>query len=325
MWFNALAVTALSALSAVLLSTASLGQVYPARPIRVIAATSPGGLSDVFIRALGEDLLKRIGQPLVIENRPGGAFNIAARACSGAESDGYTICVLPAEPVTYNQYLFKNLGFDPENGLLPITNLFFITQALVVSSSLNVKDLPALAALSKAKPSTLSYSSAGYAQTLFIENFKKQSGADIVRLPFKGGGDAVTGVLTGTTPITFIGLGNLISHIRAGSAVALLADSAKRSALIPETQTATEYGYRGDLTRSYFGLFGPAGLSAGVAVKLRDEIAHVVEQPRFADIHLTQRGLVSAISSSPQAFADFLRQDRASAERVVRDSGLQAQ
>jgi tripartite-type tricarboxylate transporter receptor subunit TctC len=117
-------------------------QAYPDRPIRVIGSSSPGGISDVFIRTLGEELHKRLGQPLVVENRAGGAFNIATRACAEAPNDGYTICILPNEPVTYNLFLFKNLPFDPDKGLAPITQLFFMTQVLAVSTSLNVKSLP---------------------------------------------------------------------------------------------------------------------------------------------------------------------------------------
>src|SRR5262249_53155272 len=105
-------------------------QDYPNRPIRVIVTTSPGGISDVFLRALGEALHQRLGQPLVIENRAGGNMIIGARACAEAAADGYTLCVMPGEPLIYNQFQFKNLQYDPDKSFHPITNLFFITQAL---------------------------------------------------------------------------------------------------------------------------------------------------------------------------------------------------
>jgi tripartite-type tricarboxylate transporter receptor subunit TctC len=317
-------VAALAAIAAALTPAASYAQDYPARPIRVIAASSPGGLSDVFMRAVGEQLQKRIGQPLVIENRAGGAFNIGAKACAEAAPDGYTICILPNEPVTYNLFLVRNIGFDPDKGLHPITNLFFIIQSLAVNSSLNAGSLTDLAALSKAKPGTLSYSSPGYAQALFVEKFKQETGADLVRVPFKGGGDAITGMLTGTTPAVFIGLGNVISHIRAGTVRALLVDSEKRAGLVPETPTISESGYRGDMTRSYFGLFAPAGTPDAIATKLRDEIARIVEEPSFKDRHIVERGLEPVMNSSAE-FASYIRQDRAAAERVVKASGLEAQ
>src|ERR1044071_6554602 len=131
-------------------------QDYPARPIRVITVTSAGGTSDIFMRALADEMHKGLGQPIVIENRPGGAFNIGARACTEAAPDGYTVCLLPAEPIAFNQYIFKNLPFDPAS-LEPVSQLFTIVQALVVSRALNVKTMSELTALSKAKPGTLSY------------------------------------------------------------------------------------------------------------------------------------------------------------------------
>src|ERR671919_655385 len=129
---------------------AVVAQDYPSKPIKVIATSSAGGTSDIFMRALGDELQKRLGQPIVIENRPGGAFNIGTRACAEAAPDGYTICIIPGEPLVFNQFLFKTLNFDPA-ALEPITQLFLITQVLVVGESLKVKSLAELAALSKSK------------------------------------------------------------------------------------------------------------------------------------------------------------------------------
>jgi tripartite-type tricarboxylate transporter receptor subunit TctC len=293
------------------------------RPIRVILATSPGGVSDIFIRALGEELHRRLGQPIVIENRPGGGFNIAAKVCAAA-ADSYTLCVLPGEPLTYNEFLFKKIGFDPDKSFAPITNLFFITQVMAVSSSLNVKSLPDLAALSKAKPGTLSYSAPAVAQALFVENFKEKTGADIVRVPFKGGGEAILGLLNGTTPVVFLGLGNLVSQIQGGKAIALVVDSEKRSALIPEIPTLKETGYRGDITRSYFGILAPAATPQSIILKLHGAIARIVQESHFRDRNLTQRGLEPAINT-PAEFSSFIKTDRETAKRVVKASGLEPQ
>ena len=121
-------------------ATLAAAQDYPTRPIRVIASSSAGGTSDVFMRALAEELHKSLGQPIVVENRPGGAFNIGARACAEAVPDGYTICIIPGEPLVFNQFLFKTLPFDPVNAFEPITQLFNITQVLVVSAALERED-----------------------------------------------------------------------------------------------------------------------------------------------------------------------------------------
>ena len=187
--------TFLLALALLSLPAPAAAQDYPTRPIRVIATSSAGGTSDIFMRALGEELHKRLGQPLIVENRPGGAFNIGARACAEAAPDGYTICIIPGEPLVFSQFMFKTLQYDPTTAFEPITQLFFITQALVVSAALNVRTLPELAALSKAKPATLSYSTAAIPAVVFMERWKKQTGADLVKVPFRGGGEAVAALL----------------------------------------------------------------------------------------------------------------------------------
>src|SRR5262245_38532523 len=143
------AIAAATAMAVAAIVPAS-AQDYPARPIRVLTTTSAGGISDTFMRVLGEELRGRLGQPLVVENRPGGMQNVGARACTEAAPDGYTICILNADPLIYNQFLLKNMPFDPENGLQPITNLFHLIQTLVVNASLSVKTVDELVALSKA-------------------------------------------------------------------------------------------------------------------------------------------------------------------------------
>ena len=296
------------------------GSDYPTRPIRVIVAVGPGGVGDLFMRALGEKLSDSLKQPIVIENKPGGAFNIAARACAESPPDGYTICLLPGEPLTYNQFLYKDIGYDPVNGFAPITNLFFITQVMAINSSLGAKNLTELATLSKQKPGTLSYSSPGLSQTLFVEEFKKKNGADLVWIPFKGGGDAMNNFLSGSVPIVFLGLGNVISFIEAGKATALVIDGDKRSPLIPNVPTVKETGYTGDITRSYFGLVAPAKTPPQAIKVLNDAIAAVFKDQDFLQKQLTAKGLDPAMSS-PSEFGEFLKKDRIAAEQVSKASG----
>jgi tripartite-type tricarboxylate transporter receptor subunit TctC len=302
----------------------ALAQDYPAKPIRVITATSAGGTSDIFIRVLGEELQKRWGQPLIVDNRPGGSMNIGARACAEAPNDGYAICILPVEPLAYNQFLYKKIPFDPDKDFEPITNPFFNTQVLVVATALNVKSLDEIAALSKAKPGTLSYVVPSVPLALFMDKWKQQSGADLVRVPFRGGGEAVNGVLSGTTPVAFFGLANWVQHIRSGTVRALAVDGEQRSPLLPEVPTLRELGYRGSITRVYFGLVAPAGTPKPILHKLRDEIARVGNDPTFRQKRLLEAGL-EPVFDTPEEFARFLKDNRAAAERVVKEAGLQPQ
>ena len=303
---------------------AASAQDYPAKPIRVIASSAPGGISDIFMRTVGEELGKRWGQAIVIENRVGGGMNIGGRACAEAPPDGYTICILSNEVVTYNQYLYKSPGFDAEKSIAPVTNLFFLTQMLVVNSSLKVKSLAELAALSKAKPGTLSYSAPAAPLQLFMDNFSKQHGADLVRVPFKGGGDAVNGVLSGATPITFLAVGNFMSHLESGTMTGLVVDTETRSPLYPQVPTLREIGYGGPVTRSYFGIYAPIAMPSAFIAKVAIEIRQIASAEAFRNKHLIARGLEPALDT-PEAFAQFLRQDRAEALRVVKDAGLQPQ
>jgi tripartite-type tricarboxylate transporter receptor subunit TctC len=318
----------LAAIIALIVTTASAtpsrAQDYPTRPIRALTTTSAGGISDIFMRALGDEMLKRWGQPIVVENRPGGMQNLGARACTEAAPDGYTVCILNAEPVAYNQFLMKNMPFDPEKGLQPVTNLYHLIQTLVVNSQLRVKSVDELIALSKAKPGTLSYLTASVPLALYMETLKSQKGADWVRVPFKGGGEAVNAVLSGSTPIALIGEGNVIGQIRAGKMTPLVMVNNIKSPNFPEVPTLAETGYTGTPSRSWYGLFVPAGTPRPIVDKLAKEVASIVNDPAFRERHLTARSLVPAIST-PEQFAEDIRKDRASAQQVVKAAGLEPQ
>jgi tripartite-type tricarboxylate transporter receptor subunit TctC len=187
-----------------------------------------------------------------------------------------------------------------------------------------VKSLAELAALSKAKPGTLSYSAPAAPLALFMDNFARDNGADLMRVPFKGGGDAVNGVLSGATPITFLGVGNLISHLQSGTMTALVVDSEQRSPLFPEIPTLREIGYRGPVTRSYFALYAPMGTPGAFIAKIAADVRDIASEPSFRAKHLVARGL-EPVLDTPAEFAQFLVRDRAEALRVVKDAGLQPQ
>jgi tripartite-type tricarboxylate transporter receptor subunit TctC len=305
-------------------ATPAVAQDYPVRPIRVIVTTSPGGISDIFVRALAEPLHQRLGQPIVVENRAGGNMIIGARACAEASPDGYTLCVMPGEPLTYNQFQFKSLPYDPDTSFAPITNFFFLTQALGVATALKVKSLTELAATSKAKAGTLSYSAPSSSLILFMEKWKQETGADLVKVPFKGGGDTVNGILSGSTPVGFLGLGNLLSYVRSNMITPILADSDKRSPLIADVPTLGEIGFARDHTRAFFGVLAPANTPRPLIDRLRAEIVQIVNEPAFLDRHLIQRGL-EPVLNTPEEFRSFLIADRVRAERIVKASGEGAQ
>lgn len=314
---------AVASLAAVLCGSSAAAQDYPARPIRVITVTSAGGTSDIFMRALADEMHKGLGQPIVIENRPGGAFNIGARACAEAAPDGYTICILPGEPIAFNQFLFKSLAYDPA-AFEPVTQLFTIVQALVVGKSLNVNTLSDLLALSKARPGTLSYSTGSVPFGVFFDRIKRESGADIVKVPFRGGGEAVNSLLTGATPVGFLGLSNVRGQMESGLVTGLMVDSDRRSPLFPGIPTIPEATGKDYAARSYFGIVAPPGTPKPIAARLQAEIARISAQPDFRKRNFVERGL-DPVTSTPEAFGRFIQQDRALAAQIVKEAGLEPQ
>ncbi len=315
---------AAAAMAAALFATQASADDYPSRPIRVFTTSSAGGLSDIFMRVLNEALRDRLGQPLIIENKPGGAGNIAARVCQDAAPDGYTICIINADTMIYNQFLFKSIPFDPEKGLTPIVNLFHLIQVLVVNSQLGAKTVDELVAVSKAKPGTLNFLTASIPCVVYMDGLKRDKGADWVRVPFKGGGEAVTAILGGTTPIGLIGLGNVTSQIKAGKMTALALVNNIRTPLLPDVPTLADLGYKGAPSQTWYGLFAPAGTPKPIIDRLNGEVVKVVSDPGFREKYIISRGLVPAIDT-PEQFASDIAADRAGAKQVVKESGLEPQ
>jgi tripartite-type tricarboxylate transporter receptor subunit TctC len=274
------------------------------------------------MRALGEELRIRLGQPIIVENRPGASQNLGSRACAEAEPDGYTICIINADPVVYNQFLFKHIGFDPEKGLQPVTNLFHLIQVLVVNSKLKVKTVDELIAASKTQAGTFSYLTASVPLALYMEKLKEEKGADWVRVPFKGGGEAVNAVLNGSTPIALIGLGNVMPQIDAGELTPLVMANNILSPRYPKVPTLRDSGYLGAPSQGWYGLFVPAGTPKPIVDRLVREITDVYKNQTFVERNLISRGLVPAVNS-PDEFAAQIVKDRAVAEQVVKDAKLE--
>jgi tripartite-type tricarboxylate transporter receptor subunit TctC len=306
-----------------LCATAASAQDYPNKPIHVLTTSSAGGISDIFMRVLGEEMHKSLGQPIIIENRPGGAGNIATRACTEAAPDGYTICIINADPLIYNQYLFKNLPFDPEK-VTPIINLFHLIQVLVINSDLKAKSVDQLIAVSREKPGTLSYLTASIPCVVYMDSLKNEKGADWVRVPFKGGGEATNAILGGSTPIGLLGLGNVISNIQAGKMTALALVNNIRTPLLPETPTLADLGYKGAPSQTWYGLFAPAGTPRPIIDKIAREVRRVFSDKEWVRTYVISRGQVPAINT-PEEFAAEIQADRSAAQQVVKAAGMTPQ
>jgi tripartite-type tricarboxylate transporter receptor subunit TctC len=295
-------------------------QNYPTRPIKAIASQGPGGLSDLFMRALGDQVGPALGTSIVVEDRTGAEGTIGAKACADAAPDGYTICILPSETLTINPVIYPS-DFDPWKALAPVARPYYLTQVFAVNASLGIKTFPELAALVKSKPKTFNYMAPALSKVAFMEQFNKNNGTDIVRVPFKGGGDALTSMLNGTTQIAIFGIGNVIPFLRDGKIVGLAIDGDTRSPLAPDIPTFKEVGYTEHIAATFFGIFAPAGTPQPIIDKLNQAIVAVESKPDFQEKFLISRGLTPVLESAEQ-FAKELPADRAEGLAVVKASGL---
>ena len=241
-------------LAPAVLTWPAAAQDYPTRPIRAIASQGPGGLSDLFMRAIGDKMGPALGTSIVVEDRVGAEGTVGAKACADAAPDGYTICILPGETIVINP-IIQPSDFDPAKSLVPIARPYYLTQVFAVNTSLGIKSFAELAALVKSKPKTFNYMAPSLSKVAFMEEFNKKNGTDIVRVPFKGGGDAVNSMLNGTAQIAIFGIGNLVSFIRDGKIMGLAIDGDTRSPLGPRHSDLQggrlQRAYRGDLLRHF--------------------------------------------------------------------------
>jgi tripartite-type tricarboxylate transporter receptor subunit TctC len=297
-------------------------QTYPTRTVKIIENVTPGGTFDVFLRALTSELQKRLGQPFIIEPRPGGNFMIAGRACAESAPDGYTLCALSGETLVYADFLYKNVSYDARRDLAPVTNLFFNTQVLVAHESVGIRSLKELPAVARAKP--LAFVTPAVAQRLFLQRFNKVHGIDIVNVPFRGGGEALTGILNGTTQIAFFGGANFAALIAEGKLIGLAVDSPRRSPLFPQVPTLNELGYTEQLNRNYFGLVVPSATPKPLVRQINKAVVEVMSMPDFRQRHLIDRAL-EPIGDTPEEFARFLEADREEFKKVVAQARIDPQ
>jgi tripartite-type tricarboxylate transporter receptor subunit TctC len=326
---NALRVAATHMLIAAALGTgsgwraaAAAAEEYPTRTVKILTNSSAGGTYDIFARALAAELQKRWGQAVIVEPRPGGNFMIAGRACAESMPDGHTLCVLSGETLVYSEFLYKYVPYDPRKDFAPVTNLFFNTQVLVATEVLKVKTLDDLILLAQKKP--LAFSAPAVGQRLFLEQLIQQKGMNMVSVPFRGGGEAITALLNGSTPVLFSGGVNFPPLIRDGKIVGLLVDSPRRSPLFPDIPTLLDLGYTEKLNRNYVGLVVPSATPPTIVNRLHEDITAVMNDQTFRQQQLIDRALESAIDT-PAQFGNFLDEDRVSFDRVVREANIQRQ
>lgn len=301
---------------------AASAQDYPNKPIRLVLAYAAGGAMDLSGRAIAPILQQQMGQPVIVENRTGGAGNIGAEVVAKSAPDGYTILFF-ADAYTIAPSLFARLNYDPVKDFIPVTQMVSGAHILVGHPSVPANTLPELIAYAKANPGKLSYGSPGNGspQHLAAELFKSIAGnLNIVHVPYKGGGQAIGDVVGGTIPLASLGLPPVMGHIKAGKLKAFAVTSRVRQALLPDTPTFQEGGVPGFETVQWWGPAVPAGTPAPVVKRLFDEFGKALRDPAFIE-RVGKAGLASTPSASPEAFAAFIKAEIERWAPVVKSTG----
>src|SRR5947208_6469209 len=317
------ALAALLAMLAVLavLASAAPGEPYPTRPIRLLVSFPPGGASDLLARTLGQPLSVRLGQPVVVENRPGSNGNLAGELAAHAAPDGYTLLLAPSSLLAVNPHLYAKMAIDPLKELLPVASLVVNELILAVNPALPVKNFQNFVALARAARPPLFYASIGNGSEhhLAMELLKQQAGIDLVHVPYRGGGPAAVGVMAGDVAAMFGG-GSVAPLIQSGKLRGLAVTGQRRSRLLPELPPIADV-YPGYEVTIWQGLCAPVGTPAAFVAQLREDMSAVLAQPDIAE-KLAAAGSGEPYVTTVSDFLARIRSDYARYGKLIKDAGL---
>ena len=295
-------------------------QPYPTKPVRVIVAFTAGGTTDLLARSIGTQLADRLGQPFVIENRPGAGGNIGTEIAVRAAPDGYTLIVNSVGPIAVNPTLYRKLGYDPLTDLVPIVQIAEVPNVLVVHPSLPVRSMEEFVAYAKANPGKLSYGSTGIGTSSHLSGFllSQRAGIQAVHVPYKGA-DALNDLLAGRLQFTFATIPSVIQHVRADKLRAIAVTSVARSRSLPDVPTVADSGFPGFSAGSWFGYFAPKGTPEIVITRVNQAVNEAIAVPAIS-AQLVSEGADPA-GGSPAQFRDFVQREHEKWRDVVRQSG----
>jgi tripartite-type tricarboxylate transporter receptor subunit TctC len=299
-------------------------QNYPDKPIRIVAPFPPGGLVDVLARALGEELSKSLGQPVVIDNKPGAGGNIGADLVAKAAPDGYTLLMTSPGIQCINQFLYESMPFDPEKAFVPISNVADMTMLVAVHPNTGIKTLKELLEYARANPDKLNFGSAGIGTTghLGQELLVHVGKIKVKHIPYKGAAPAVNDLIGGQIDGVVDNPPTVIAHIKAGTITALAVAGKQRIGVLPDVPTTAEAGLPGWEASSWFGLMAPAGTPPAIVQKLQAEVVKAVKSPLMQK--LGERGM-RMIGDSSEEFDQFIVAERKKWGEIIKSAGIKAQ
>jgi tripartite-type tricarboxylate transporter receptor subunit TctC len=298
-------------------------QNWPTRPIRLIVAYAPGGVTDTVARLVAQPLSESLGQSIVVENKPGAAGMIGAEAAATSSPDGYTF-LMYVDAYTILPSIMKHVSYDPLKSFAPITILGRGSHVIVVHPSLPVRSLKELIAYAKAHPGELSYASPGLGspQSLSVEMIKKASGIHMVHIPYKGGGQAIADVASGQVKVGVLGMAPVLPHIQSGKLIALAVTGGQRSPLLPDVPTVAEAALPGFETAQWQGMVVPVGTPEPIVARMHDELVKVMARPDIIE-RMKSIGMDNTTSATPEAFRAMIESELARWPAVVQAAGIE--
>jgi len=301
--------------------TAATAQPYPSKPVRFIVPFAPGGGTDVLARLLAQSLYEPLGQPVIVDNRPGAGGVIGAEIAAKAPADGYTIVLGSPGPLTINPNL-QRVPYDTLRDFAPISLATISPFVLVLHPSVPAASVKELIALAKSKPGQLNYGSAGTGSVSHFssEQFKALAGISITQIPYKGAGPAVTDLLAGRLHFMFENLPTVIAHVRAGKLKLLAVGTKTRSKIVPEYPTVAEAGVPGYESSTAFGVLAPAKTPAAVIGRLNRELVNILQSAGVREKMAAQG--VETVGGTPQDYAAHLKEELAKYGRIVKTAGI---
>ena len=298
---------------------------YPNKPIRLVVPFTPGGVTDTSGRLIAEQLSKRLGQQVIVDNKPGASGNIGTQQVAAAAPDGYTLVLGFDGTLVINPHVFEKVPFDTLKDFAPIGKIGDAVLILVAHPAVAAKTLQEVIALSKTQAGGLSYGTSGTGGTPHIagEQLKLRTGANLVHVPYKGGGQALTDVLGGTIPLVYTAVAGAQSHVKAGKLRAIAVSSAQRSKSLPDVPTFIESGVADFEVSSWVGLLAPAKTPKAIVDKLNQELNAVLNDPEVRE-KLSIMG-IAATPGSADKFGDDMKRDLTRYGPVVKAAGIKAE
>ena len=294
---------------------------YPARPIMLVVAFTPGGPSDVLARIIGKKMEQLLGTPFVIENRPGAGGNIAAESVAHAAPDGYTLLMGNNSILATNESLYKHINYSPEKDFIPITLIGTQANILIVNPDVPARSLKELIALAKAQPGKINFASSGYGAAAHLagELFKAEAKIDIVHVPYKGAAPALQDVIAGHNQMMFATAASVMGHIEGGRVRALAVTTLKRTTALPDIPTMDEAGLKGFDASTWHGLVAPAGTPPQVISTLHNAAVKALQDPAV-QASLGKLG-VDIVGDTPQEFQAYIKSEIPKWTAIVKASG----